>query len=126
QGDSARAKWHCLEILALSKETGSPIAITFAIFAFGLAASYGEQPGRGVRLLTVTEVMLNQRGFKASESDVVTKVFRQALEKSRAQLGPAAFQAAQAEGQQMTIGDALALMTEIEREDSQHPEAGIG
>jgi len=53
-------------------------------------------------------------------------VFKQALEKAQAQLGPAAFQAAWAEGQQMTLEQALALATENEGEDSPLPKNGLG
>jgi hypothetical protein len=44
-------------------------------------------------------------------------VYKQALDSARSQLGPAAFQTAWAEGQQMTMEQALALATQDE--DSQ-------
>jgi hypothetical protein len=51
------------------------------------------------------------------------KTIRQALEKARSQLGPAAFEAAQAEGQQMSLEQALMLATE--NEDAPLSKAGL-
>jgi hypothetical protein len=53
----------------------------------------------------------------SSESDPIGKLVRQALEMAKAQLGPAAFQAAWADGQQLTVAQALALATENESEE---------
>ncbi len=129
QNDSAKAKAYCFELWALGKDTGSLLAAAFALLAFSLATSFGEEPGKGVRLLAATDLMLRQRGvnwFAGREGDPAVMVFRQALAKAQAQLGPAAFEAAWAEGQQMTLEQALALVTEIEREDVQLPKAGLG
>jgi len=114
QNDAAKAKGYCLELWARGKETGSPFAAAFALLTFGLAASFGGEPGKGVRLLAITDMMLRQYGMKLSEGEPTMMVLRQALEKARAQLGPAAFEAAWAEGQQMTMEQALALALEIE------------
>ncbi len=97
--------------------------------AFGLAASFGGEPGQGVRLLAATDMILRQRGVKwftsaSTGGDPFVMIFKQALEKAQAQLGPAAFEAAWTEGQQMTMEQALALATE--GEDSQPPEPGLG
>ena len=96
------------------------MATVFVPLAFGLAASFGGEPGQGARLLAATDTMFRQRGvnFTISSSPMV-KVYKQALEKAQTQLGPAAFQAAWAEGQQMTMEQAIALATENESEDSQ-------
>jgi hypothetical protein len=116
QNDLAKAKSYCLELWALAKETGSRFAAVFALIAFGLAASFGGEPGKGARLLAATDTLLRQRGVKLTgiEGSPIVKVYKQALEKAQAQLGPAAFEAAWAEGQQMTMEQALALATESE------------
>jgi predicted ATPase/class 3 adenylate cyclase len=128
QNDPTKAKGYCLELWALGKETGSPFAAVFALMAFGLAASFGEEPGKGVRLLVAAEMLLRQRGVKLTggEGGPFGMVYKQALEKAQAQLGLAAFQAAWAEGQQMTMEQALALATENEGEDSPLPKNGLG
>jgi predicted ATPase/transcriptional regulator with XRE-family HTH domain len=119
QNDPAKAKSYCLELWALGKETGSPFTAVFALMAFGLAASFGGEPARGVRLLVATEMLLRQRGMKLTggEGGPFVMVYNQALEKAQAQLGPEAFESAWAEGQQMTMEQAIAFATEDKSED---------
>ena len=117
QNDAAKAKGHCLELWVLGKDTGSPFAAMFELLSFGLAASVGGEWKRGVRLLAATQVLLAQLGFNPGQGDAVTMVVRQVLEKTQTQLGPEAFQSAWAEGQEMTMEQALALATEDEGED---------
>lgn len=114
QNDPAKAKGYCFELWALGKETGSLFATAFALLTFGLAASFGEEPGKGARLLAATDMLLRQRGMEltSAEGEPSVKVYKQALERAQAQLGPAAFETAWAEGQQMTMEQALALATE--------------
>jgi len=116
QNDPAKAKGYCLELWALGKDTGSPFAAVFALITFGLVASFSGESGRGVRLLAAVERLAHQFGLNlgSAEGEPVFRVYKQALEKTEEQLGPAAFQAAWAEGQQMTIEEALALATENE------------
>jgi hypothetical protein len=52
------------------------------------------------------------------EGEPVFMAYKQAIEKAQAQLDPAAFEAAWAVGQQMTLEQALALATENESEES--------
>jgi len=94
----------------------------------GLAAIFSGEPQLGVRLLAAFERLARQFGmnFGSAEREPVSRVYRQALAKAQAQLGPAAFQAAWAEGQQMTMEQALALATENESEDSPLPKAEPG
>jgi hypothetical protein len=126
QKDPAKAKDYCLELWALGRESGAQFAAAFALLAFGLAASFGGEPRRGVQLLAGVETMFRQHGVKPSKNEPLMMVLRQALEKAQAQLGPAAFEAAWAEGQQMTMEQAIALATENNNEDSQLPQAGLG
>jgi hypothetical protein len=123
QGDPAKAKGYCLELWALVRDTGSAFAAVFALLAFGVVACFGGEPGQGVRLIAATDMILRQRGVKwftgaSFEGDPTFMVYKQALETAQAQLGPAAFEAAWAEGQQMTLEQAIALATENESEDS--------
>jgi len=126
QNDPEKAKRYCGEAWALGKDTGSPFVALFAIVIFGLAVSVGGEAGRGVRLLAAALALLAPFGFKPGEGEPTMKVFRQVLEKAQAQLGPEAFQAAWAAGQQMTLEQALALATENASEDSQLPQVGRG
>ncbi len=114
QNDPAKAKGYGFELWSLCKETGSPMATTFVLLAFGLAASIGGEPGKGARLLAASGGLLAQFGFKPSESGPSVMVLRQVLEKAQAQLGPAAFEAAQQEGRALTPEQAIALATENE------------
>ena len=116
QNDRAKAKGYCFELWALVRETGSPFVAGLSLLAFGLAESFGGESGKGARLLAATEMLLRQRGVEltSDEGSPLVMVYKQALAKAQAQLGPPAFEAAWAEGQQMTIEQALALATENE------------
>jgi predicted ATPase/DNA-binding SARP family transcriptional activator len=123
QNDPAKAKRYCFEAWALGRETGSQMAAGFVLIGFGMAACFGGQLGRGVRLLAVCEAFIRQRGMNFNvEKDPFYRVIQQALDKGRAQLGAAAFDAAWAEGQQLTLEQAIALATEDERADASPPE----
>ena len=128
QNDPAKAKHYCFELGAIGRETGTLMAAGLALVSFGLAESFVGEPGRGVRLLAATDLMLRQRDVKliSGEDNPFVMLYKQALEKAQAQLGAAAFEAAWAEGQQMTIEQALALATENEGEDSPLPKDGLG
>jgi predicted ATPase/DNA-binding SARP family transcriptional activator len=125
QNDPEKAKRYCFEAWALGRETGSQMAAGFALMGFGTAACFGGQLGRGVRVLAAVEAFARQRGmnFKV-EGEPTYMVIQQALEKARAQLDPATFEAAWAEGQQMTVEQAIALATEDEHSDAPLPETG--
>jgi tetratricopeptide (TPR) repeat protein len=118
QSDPVKAKGYCSQLWAVARDLGSSFANAFVILSFGWAACFGEEPGKGVRLLAVTQMLLTQTGLKPSEDEPTSMLMNRALEKVREQLGPEAFQAAWSEGQQMTMEQALALATENEGEDS--------
>jgi predicted ATPase/class 3 adenylate cyclase len=111
QNNPSKAKGYCLELWALARDTGTQLGAALALMAFGLADCFGAEPQRGVRLITALEILFSQYGIKPSESEPGTIVMRQALEKARAQLGPAAFEAAQQEGRALTLEQAVALAT---------------
>ena len=119
QGDLVKAKRYCFEMLDIVRETGSTQWLTLVLVDFGLVAIFDGQSGRGVRVLAAGLTILRQRGINLVEggSGPFFMVFKQVLDKAQAQLGPEAFQAAWAEGQQMTLEQALALATENEGED---------
>jgi hypothetical protein len=116
QDDQAMARRYCDELLALGQETGAGGAVIFALLAFGLAACFAGEADQGVRLLAATETILSQLGanLSATQNSPLVRLQNQALQKARAKLGPEAFEAAWAEGQQMTMNQALALATEGE------------
>jgi predicted ATPase/class 3 adenylate cyclase len=119
QNDPAKAKRYCFEAWALGREMGSQMAAGFVLGGFGVAACFGGQLGQGVLLVAAFDAFARQRGMKFNVgNDPTSLVIRQALEKARAQLDPAAFEAAWTEGQQMTLEQALALATENESEES--------
>ncbi len=118
QGDLARAKGYGFELLALAQEMGALLGFGFGLFAFGFVASFGGQPGRGVRLLAAAEAFGRQRGVSISAwGGPLLMIYNQALEKARSQLDPATFEAALQEGRAMTLEQALALATEDESEE---------
>ena len=124
QNDLAKASLYCLELWAVGRDTGSPFAAAFALVAFGLAASFGERPGEGVRMIAASLAAFSQKGANllgGAEGDPFKAVFTKALDRARARLGAAAFEAAWAEGQQMTLEQALALATDDLGEDSRPP-----
>jgi len=114
QGDLAKAKGYSFQALAFAQETGASQWLLLVIFAFGLVASFSGQLGLGVRLISTTEALLRQRSIKLGAIGLADIILKQVLEKAQAQLGPVAFEAAWAEGQQMTMEQALALATENE------------
>jgi len=75
-----------------------------------------------VRLFAVANVVIRQRGVNLLDLEGQGEggrspgfiMIKQVLDKAQAQLGPEAFQMAWAEGQQMTMEQALALATEGE------------
>jgi hypothetical protein len=122
QGDLAKARGYCFEMLALSRETGASHLLFVGLVGFGVVACFGGDTERGVRLVATGETLLRQRGLDLSNmpggGGPGFMVIGQALGRARAQLGPAAFEATWAEGQQMTMEQALAFATENESEGS--------
>jgi predicted ATPase/transcriptional regulator with XRE-family HTH domain len=120
QRDPAKAKGYCFQALAFARETGSSQWLLFVPFGFGLVASFSGQPRRGARLLAAAETFFLQRRIKIRETGMRDLlIVKQALERAQ-QLDPAVFEAVQAEGQQMTMEQALALATENEDDASQN------
>jgi predicted ATPase/class 3 adenylate cyclase len=115
QGDLAKARGHCFEVLAYSRETGTSHTLLMGLIGFGVVACLNGEAERGVRLVATGETLLRQRGLDLSTmpggGGPGFMVLGQTLAKAQAQLGPA-FELAWAEGEQMTLEQALALATE--------------
>jgi hypothetical protein len=126
QNDLTKAKGYCFDVLAVAQTYGVALGIGLALFGVGLTATFGGELEKGARLFAAVDTMFRQSGLKwfssISGSDPFIMVFKQALEKIQAQLGPAAFEAAWAQGQQMTMEQAIKLATEDEDRDSAHPD----
>jgi non-specific serine/threonine protein kinase len=122
QSDPAQAKRHSVEAWALGKETGFRLATVFALIGFGVADCFSGQLERGVRLLAATDLLFRQGGmnFAIAESEPMVAVYKQALARAQEQLSLAAFEAVWAEGKLLTIEQAMALVTEVERADAPH------
>jgi hypothetical protein len=89
-----------------------------------LVAGFGDQPLRGVRLLVASDTLLRQRGINISVKGmrdlmVIKRAVDAALETARTHLDMAAFEAAWAEGEQLTVEQAMALATATENADTQ-------
>jgi hypothetical protein len=112
QNDLVKAKSYRYKLWGLAQDTGVQLWAGIALIAFVLVAIFGGESQWGVRALAAFESSFGRFGFKMPEGDPSTMVIRQALEKARAQLGDVTFQAAWAEGQQMTMEQALALAAE--------------
>jgi len=127
QGDTEKAKGYCFQALDFARDSGFMEWLALVMLGFGVVAIFAGQPGRGVRLFAVVSAMARQRGVNLFDFEGEGGrspgfvLFKQVLGKAQVQLGPAAFQAAWAEGQQMTLEQALALATENEGEDSPLP-----
>jgi predicted ATPase/class 3 adenylate cyclase len=122
QGDLAKARGHCFEMLAYSRETGASHTLLMGLIGFGVVACFGGEAERGVHLIATGETLLRQHGLDLSNmpggGGPGLMIIGQALEKAREQLGPADCESAWAEGEQMTLEQALAFATENESEGS--------
>jgi hypothetical protein len=117
QDDPATAKRLFAEtaaILDFREVVGTPLGAGFVLVSFGLVACIGGEPAKGLPAMAVAFRLFGQVGvdMASMESDPLAKLAMQALEKAKAQLGPAAFQVAWADGQQLTVEQALALAME--------------
>ena len=131
QGDPAKANGYCLQALAFAREMGSPRGLLLVLFAFGVAACFGGEPLRGVRLLAATETLLRQSGINIRAEGMrdlmmLKQALDASLETAHAHLDPLAFEVAWAEGQQMTLEQALALATENASQDAPLLGSGLG
>jgi len=117
QGDLANVKGYCLELLSLARETGAPFLAGYVLLAFGLVSSLDEQLAEGVRLLAACEAAYHDRGVSLSVyGGPLLMIYKHGLAKARAQLDSATFEFAFAEGQKMSLDEALDLALKIIKE----------
>ncbi len=123
----AKAKAYCDQAADYARETGAVQWNFLVLVGLGLVACFGGQPEQGVRVIVAGETLLRQRGIDFTKTPgrggPGFGIFAQALERARARLGAAAFEMALAEGQHLTLEQALALAAEIEVVDAPPPEA---
>jgi hypothetical protein len=120
RGDLTTAREYCVQALAYARETGASQWLLIVLGAHSVVACFGGEAARGVRMLATVQTALSQRGFDlvnlADRIGPFFMIIEQTLEKARAQLGPA-FETAWAEGQQMSVEQALTLATEHDSPD---------
>jgi hypothetical protein len=126
RGDLTAAREYCVQALAYARETGASQWLLIVLGAHSVVACFGGEAARGVRMLAIVQTALSQRGFDlgnlADRMGPFFMIIEQTLEKARAQLGPA-FETAWAEGERMTLEQALALATEDDSVDEAIAEA---
>jgi predicted ATPase/class 3 adenylate cyclase len=132
QDDAAMAKELCVDVVDLVANfgdiRGSPMGAGFVLACFGLTESICGALRTGVRVLAMAFKLIGSGGgmdprSASAKDDPTSRAFIQALAKAQAQLGPAAFQAAWAEGEQMSVEQALALALEDFRGPAPDPRA---
>jgi predicted ATPase/class 3 adenylate cyclase len=124
QGDLAKAREHCAQYLDYCRETGATQWLIYGFVAFGLVACFSGETERGVRLYAASYILFRVTGFDKDNPSAGAPsgmILGQALEKARAQLGEAAFAAAWAEGEALTLEQALALALEQDGEEAPLP-----
>ena len=105
QGDVAGARELYVESLSISREIGAKPAIAIALAGLGAVACSAQQPVMGVRLLGAAEALLESMG--AVEDPVDLAEYEQGLAAAGAELDEEAFAAAWAEGQTMSLEEAI-------------------
>jgi hypothetical protein len=115
-GNNAEAALHFTEALNWSRRLGKKSGIARALGGLGVIAADRGQVLRAVRLLTISKFYLVKLGINySSDPDLdQTSWIEKPLESARLHLGEEQFQLARAEGEAMTLDDAVnyALMNE--------------
>jgi predicted ATPase/class 3 adenylate cyclase len=104
--NSARSLF--VESLARARELDSKPGVAFALLGFASAAATEKQARRAVHLLAVVDTLL-EGGDKGSLDPADEAEYKRNLALARAQLDEAVFNAAWAEGQKMTVEQAVEL-----------------
>jgi hypothetical protein len=126
QGDMVKANDYCRQGLAVAQDVGSPQWLSLMLLSFGLAACHDGRSLRGVRILAAAETLLRQRGVNIRvegirEFMLMRQATDAALAVARSRLDAPAFEAAVAEGRQMTVEQAVALATADADADALRP-----
>jgi predicted ATPase len=108
QGDPAKATAYLMELLSLARETGSTAAFLYVLLGFGAMAVVGGQPRRAARLLGAWATVAQMVGLNtAVDSGPTVAIYKTFLQSTQAQLDEATFNAALAEGQALTLEQAI-------------------
>jgi tetratricopeptide (TPR) repeat protein len=107
QGDSRRAARLCKECLILAQSVGYRWAIAGALIGSGGAAGREGRPRRSVILLAAAMSLYNSMGYAMATWPWVLAEYERFMASARAQLNDAEFIKATAEGQAMTLEQAV-------------------
>jgi predicted ATPase/class 3 adenylate cyclase len=106
QGDTTRASMHLAECLARFRETGSTVALLWSVEVFTQVASMIRLPAPAVRLFGAARALRDTVGDRPNPDE--QREYDHLLAAAREQLGEDAFAVAWAEGQAMTMEQAIA------------------
>ena len=106
QGDSTTARHWLSDDLRLSCELGARIMTAWCLAGLGSAAALGEEPKRAVRLWGAAQHLRAALGCRPAPAARAT--YERQLVLARAQLGEAAFTAAWAAGEALSLEQAIA------------------
>ena len=106
QGDAALATTHFVEALVLSRDLGDRAGMAWCLAGLAGVAAAGGQPERAAWLWGAAEALRQTIGVRAAPASRTTR--ERLIARAREQLGEAAFNAAWAEGQKMTMEQAVA------------------
>jgi tetratricopeptide (TPR) repeat protein len=107
QGDTSAAAQHLTEALRLFRDEGDRGAISFCLSGLAGVAVVDGEPKRAAQLYGAAESLRQSIGARQAPASRATRERLTAA--AREQLGEAAFVAAWAEGQEMTVDQAIAL-----------------
>ena len=105
EGDAAEARAFFRESLVLAKQLGTIRDQVFAIVGLACASLVNRETSWVTRILGAAEAVLSTIGMQLEPAEDAE--FRRAAETMRAQLDPAAFGTAWAEGRMMTLEEAI-------------------
>src|SRR5579859_524827 len=107
QDDTADAGAHIYRALTLFRDEGDRSGISFCLAGLAGVAALDEAPQRAARLWGAAEALRQSIGARQAPATRVTR--ERLMATAREQLGQEAFAAAWAEGQKMTMDEAIAL-----------------
>jgi len=113
QGDTALAGAHLTEALVVSQDLGERACIAWCLAGLAGVAALDEEPERAAWLWGAAEALRQTIGAREAPASHATHERLQAA--VRAQLGAAAFNAKWAEGQVMTMEQAITYALEVDK-----------
>jgi tetratricopeptide (TPR) repeat protein len=107
QGEAALAAGHLQHSLALFRELGDRSGVSWCLAGLAGVAVLDEEPERGARLWGASEALRQTTGCRPAPAARATH--ERLMAAAREQLGNAAFDAAWAEGEKLTLEQAIKL-----------------